>query len=131
MTRAILTGLIALGFLSLSLPASAEADPKRGERVYNRCKACHVVDREQNRSGPHLVDLFGREAGTISDFRYSEAMKESSIVWNEETLDGFLKSPRDYLEGNRMAFAGLRNDRDRQDVIAFLKQATPREQATN
>ena len=124
MTRTILSCLTALGGFLLSTSVLAEGDPGRGERVYNRCKACHEVDRERNRNGPHLVNLFGRQSGTVDGFRYSRAMKDAGVVWNEETLDGFLKNPRDYMKGNRMAFAGLRNDRDRRDVVAYLKQVT-------
>ncbi len=102
----------------------ADGDPARGERVYNRCKSCHELERERNRNGPHLVDLFGRVSGSVEGFRYSPAMADAEIVWDEETLDGFLSDPRGYMRGNRMSFAGLRQERDRQDLIAYLKQAT-------
>jgi len=108
----------------LSAPVLAEGDPARGERVFNRCKSCHEVAQERNRNGPHLVGLFGRVSGAVEGFRYSPAMEDAALVWSEETLDGFLEDPRNYLEGNRMAFAGLRRDQDRQDVIAYLKQVT-------
>ena len=114
---------VALSIL-LSAPVLAEGDPARGERVFNRCKSCHEVAQERNRNGPHLVGLFGRVSGAVEGFRYSPAMEDAALVWSEETLDGFLEDPRNYLEGNRMAFAGLRRDQDRQDVIAYLKQVT-------
>ena len=124
MRRAVAYHLIALGSLLLSASALADGDPARGERVFNRCKSCHELSRERNRNGPHLIGLFGRQSGAVEGFRYSDAMKEAAIVWSDETLDGYLENPRNYMPGTRMTFAGLRNDRDRQDVIAYLKQAT-------
>ena len=116
--------LVALGSLLLSASALAEGDPARGERVFNRCKSCHEVDRDRSRNGPHLIGLFGRVSGAVDGFRYSDAMKQAAIVWDDETLDGYLENPRGYMPGTRMTFAGLRNHRDRQDVIAYLRQAT-------
>ena len=115
---------IAIGSLLLSASALADGDPARGERVLHRCKSCHEVDRDRNRNGPHLLDLFGRVSGSVDGFRYSDAMNEAAIVWSDETLDGYLENPRSYLPGTRMTFAGLRSDQDRQDVIAYLKQVT-------
>ena len=115
---------IALGSLLLSASALADGDPARGERVFNRCKSCHEVDRDRNRNGPHRLDLLGRVSGSVDGFRYSDAMNEAAIVWSDETLDGYLENPRSYLPGTRMTFAGLRNDQYRQDVIAYLKQVT-------
>ena len=102
--------------------AFASGDVAAGEKVFKKCKACHVVKKEQNRTGPHLVNLMGRTAGSVEGFKkYSKVMKSSGIVWNEETLDGYLKAPKKYLKGTRMAFAGLKKDADRANVIAYLK----------
>lgn len=118
-------GLTAIvGALTLAGPAFAEGDADRGKKVFNKCKACHVVDAEKNRVGPHLVGLFGRQSGAVDGFKYSKAMKAAEIVWDDETLDAYLTNPRRYLKGTRMAFAGLKKDKDRQDVIAYLKQST-------
>ncbi|MDX1711819.1 MAG: cytochrome c family protein [Rhodovibrionaceae bacterium] len=126
MALAKLLGVAALA-LSASLsaqPALAAGDAEEGEKVFRKCKACHVVSEEQNRVGPHLVGLFGREAGSLEGFRYSDALKEADVVWNEETLAAFLADPRGYIPGNRMTFAGLRDEEDIQDVIAYLKAET-------
>lgn len=104
--------------------AQAQGDPEKGERVYNKCRACHVVDQKQNRVGPHLVGIFGREAGAVEDFNYSDAMQEADITWDEETIAAYLADPRGYIPGNRMAFPGLRNEQEIQDVIAYLQEAT-------
>ena len=127
MKRPILHGLLLIGAIVLASPASAEGDSDRGKKVYNKCKACHVVDGEKNRVGPHLVGLFGRASGSVEGFKYSKAMQGAEIVWNEETLDGYLENPKGYVKGTRMAFAGLRKEQDRQDVITYLKQSTAKE----
>ena len=100
----------------------AAGDVAAGEKVFKKCKACHVVNKEQNRTGPHLVNLFGRPAGSLEGYKkYSKAMKSSGIVWDEETLDAYLKAPKKYIQGTRMAFAGLKKDADRANVIAYMK----------
>ena len=114
--------LVALTALALSAPAFA-GDAAKGEKVYKKCKSCHLVDKEKHKTGPHLVNLFGREAGSAEGYKkYSKAMKASGIVWNEETLDGYLAAPKKYVKGTRMAFAGLKKEKDRANVIAYLKQ---------
>ena len=114
--------LIALGFGLSTIPASASGDAAAGEKVFKKCKACHVVDAEKHKTGPHLVNLMGRAAGSADGYKkYSNAMKSSGIVWNEETLDGYLEKPKAYVKGTRMLFAGLRKKEDRANVIAYLK----------
>lgn len=104
-------------------PAMASGDVVAGEKLFKRCKACHVVDAEKHKTGPHLVNIMGRTAGTVEGYkRYSKAMKASGIVWNEETLDGYLEKPKVYVKGTRMAFAGLRKEADRANVITYLKR---------
>jgi cytochrome c len=116
---AITAGALALA----SAAALAQGDPAQGERVFNRCKACHSVDEPKNKVGPHLVGVVGRQAGSVEGFRYSDAMKESGITWNEETLAQYLADPRGFIKGNRMAFTGLKNEEEIADVIAYLNQA--------
>lgn len=102
--------------------AHAGGDPVRGEELYHRCQGCHSIDR--NRIGPMHKGLFGRTAGTVPGFSYSAAMKNSGIVWNEDTLDRFLKNPRQMVPGTKMTYAGIKDAKDRADLIAYLKQAT-------
>ena len=115
--------LVLTSFLIMTAFTPAVAgDVDAGAKVFKKCKACHVVDQEKNKVGPHLVNVFGRTAGSMESFKkYSNALKESGIVWNEETLDGFLEKPRKYLKGTKMAFGGLKKEEDRQNVIAYLK----------
>ena len=113
--------LILAGLLFFSVSAQA-GDAAAGEKVFKKCKSCHVADAEKNKTGPHLVGIIGREAGSVESFKkYSKAMKASGIVWNAETLDGYLAAPKKYLKGTKMAFAGLKKEEDRQDLIAYLE----------
>ena len=121
MFRQIFIALIVLNF---SISASSAADVAKGKRVFNKCKACHVATKEKNKIGPHLVGLFGRKAGTVAGYRYSKAMKNSGIIWIEYSLNAYLKKPRTMVRGTRMAFVGLKKDKDRENLIYYLKQIT-------
>jgi cytochrome c len=101
-------------------PALAE-DVAKGEKVFKRCKACHYADKEKNKTGPYLVDVIGRKAGSIDEYKYSKAMRESQLVWDEATLTAYLKAPKKFLKGTKMAFAGLKKEADIKNVIAYLK----------
>lgn len=122
--KSYVSGLLAAVVLGVGLSSSAMAgDAALGEKVFKKCKACHVVDQEKHKTGPHLVNVIGRAAGTADGYKkYSKAMKNSGIVWDEETLNGYLEKPKKYLKGTRMAFAGLKKEEDRANVIAYLKQ---------
>ena len=105
--------------------AQAEGDPAKGKKVFNKCKACHEVKKKKNKVGPHLVGIINRPAAAVEGFKYSKALKakaEEGLVWNEENLAQWLKSPKKFIPGNRMAFAGLRKEQQIADVIAYLKQ---------
>ena len=116
------TSPIALSFGLSATPALATGDAAAAEKVFKKCKACHVVDAEKHKTGPHLVNIMGRAAGSADGYKkYSKAMKSSGIVWNEETLNGYLEKPKTYVKGTRMVFAGLRKEEDRGNVIAYLK----------
>ncbi len=120
-TASVFGTLLTVGY---SAPVLAAGDAAAGEKVYRKCRACHVVDKEQNRVGPHLVGIFGRTAGAVEGFRYSKAMTESGIVWTEETIALYLQDPKGYIKGNRMAFPGLKKEEDVANVIAYMKEAT-------
>lgn len=120
-TASVFGALLTVGY---SAPVLAAGDVAAGEKVYRKCKACHVVNKEQNRVGPHLVGIFGRTAGTVEGFRYSKAMVASGIVWTEETIGAYLQDPKGYIKGNRMAFPGLKKEVDVVNVIAYMKEAT-------
>ncbi|MEX0810153.1 MAG: cytochrome c family protein [Dongiaceae bacterium] len=102
--------------------AESDVDIAAGEALYERCQGCHSIDR--NRIGPMHRGLFGRTAGTLEGFEYSEAMRNSGIVWDEATLDAFLEAPRNYVPGTKMTYAGVKDAQERRDLIAYLRQAS-------
>jgi len=101
----------------------ASADAGRGERVFNKCRACHKVDGT-NGTGPHLDGVVGREVGSVGDFSYSGALKENFDVWTPENLQAFLEDPRNTASGTKMSFAGLDDIEDRANVIAYLQSVS-------
>jgi cytochrome c2 len=103
-------------------PASA-ADVEAGEKVFKKCKACHTIEAGgKNKIGPNLHGVIGREAGSVEDFKYSKAMSEAGFTWDEDRLKEYLADPRAYVKGNKMAFPGLRDEADIDNVIAYIKQ---------
>ncbi|MET4126813.1 cytochrome c family protein [Roseovarius sp. MBR-6] len=109
---------------ALPLMAAAEGDAAAGEKVFNKCKACHMVgDDAKNRVGPVLTGVVGRAVASVGDFKYSDTLTEkgaSGAVWTEEELAAFLTNPKDYAKGTKMAFPGLRKEEERANVIAYL-----------
>jgi cytochrome c len=125
--------VIAWGVLPLLLcatiasPASAaptQGDAQRGSQLFRNCVACHSLTPNRNMTGPSLAGVVGRTAGSLETFaRYSPALRNSGVVWDETTLNAYLKSPAEFIPGNRMTFAGIKEDTARADVIAYLAQA--------
>lgn len=115
---------LGAGIVTGGVTASQAGDPAAGQRVWNQCRACHVLDSETNRVGPHLVGIFGREAGAAEGFNYSDVMANSGIVWDEQNMRAYLADPRGFMPGNRMAFAGVRNPTQMDDLIAYLLEAS-------
>jgi cytochrome c len=103
--------------------ACAEGDVAMGEKVFKKCLPCHNTNL-----APHLRGVFNRPVATVEGFAYSEAMKEfgaTGAIWDEATLDSFLKDPMALVRWNKMAFPPLNNNTERADVIAFLKSKSP------
>jgi cytochrome c len=100
-------------------------DAMRGERVYRACVACHSLEPNRNMTGPSLAELWNRKSGSLPTFpRYSPALKSAGIVWNDDTLDEWIKDPQHFISGNTMTFPGIKDARQRADLLAFLKDAT-------
>ncbi len=106
--------------IALMHPGNAE----NGKRLFRACAGCHSLNPGEMRVGPSLAGLIGRKAGSMPRFRYSQALRNSSIVWKERALDAWIANPRRFIPGNRMPFFGVRDPQLRKDLIAFLKVAT-------
>lgn len=117
----LLAAILAPLSLSADAPPAA-ADVEAGKQVYDRCIACHSPER--NRTGPLHCGVVGRIAGTVSGFAYSEAMRAAKIVWNAETLDRFLEAPLETVPGTTMGFAGVADETERRQLIAWLESLT-------
>ena len=109
-----------------ALPAPYnEASYEAGRRVFAQCRSCHTIDAGGgNRVGPNLHGVFGREIGAAEGFTYSQPVQDANFVWDADHLDHWLANPRTFLPGNRMAFAGVRDETQRRDVIAYLMAET-------
>lgn len=110
---------------AMALPALAEGDAEKGEKVFKKCKACHAVGPDaKNKVGPLLNGIVGAPAGAQADFKYSDAlvaMAEDGLVWDQESLSAFLTKPKDFMKGTKMSFAGLRKEAEVENVIAYLE----------
>lgn len=132
MTRLFALAFAVIGFAMMgALPAAAQDEMseedllKRGKRVFVLCRSCHTLEEGgRNKVGPNLHGMFGRGAGLAEGFRYSDVVRESGIVWSAETLEEWLVKPKDFLPGNKMAFAGVRKESDRKALITYLKTET-------
>ena len=109
-----------------SLPAPYNtADIDNGKAKFAMCRSCHtIVEGGANLTGPNLHGVFGRKAGALDNYKYSEAVKNAGFVWDAEHLDKWLAEPRTFLPGTKMSFAGLKDPKDRIDLIAYLKVET-------
>ncbi|MEJ1937756.1 cytochrome c family protein [Nostoc sp. NIES-2111] len=128
MPRTILAAMAISALLAGQAVADAAGDAEAGRRVFNQCRACHTTEQGgRSTVGPNLHGVFGRAAGSLQGFRYSEPMREKGgggLVWNGETLRAYIANPRAVVPGGSMTFAGLRNEQQITDLLAFLRQAT-------
>ena len=134
MTRFTISLLAFLGTSVVTMTGHANSEPypagdaEKGAKVFKKCVSCHMIgDKAKNRVGPHLNNIIGREIAVLEDYRYSKAMiayAEKEPVWSEAVLDAYLANPRKAVKGTRMSFAGLRKEKDRHNVIEYMKQAS-------
>lgn len=117
--------MLAAVFFVLTLsPAFADGDAAAGKSAFNRCRACHEAAQPMNKVGPYLAGVVGRTAGTVENYVYSDAMKDAGaggLVWDEQNIAEYLKDPKGKVPGNRMAFAGMKDDAMIANIIAYLK----------
>ena len=110
--------------LLIAVPAGA-ADLAAGAKIFAKCRICHTVAAgAPSAVGPNLHGLFGRKAGSLPGFSYSAAMKASGVTWDDAALARYLRDPKGFIPGGRMAFPGIKDEGELADVIAYLKQVT-------
>jgi len=125
MIRSYATGLAILTVCLGASKSFAAGNPAQGQRIFGACAACHSLQPDQNMTGPSLADLWGRKAGGLPSFnRYSFALKSANVTWDDKTLNEWMKDPQHLVPGNEMTFDGIKDDRQRADLLAFLKHAT-------
>jgi cytochrome c2 len=120
----VVVGGCAILIVTTSTAFVRGADIENGKVVFEQCAACHSLDGSGNDDGPTLKGVIGRKAGSLEDFRYSAAMKRSDVTWDAATLDKYIADPQAFIPGNRMAFAGIADRSQRDDLIAYLAVAT-------
>jgi cytochrome c len=115
----------------LRLPKYATADAELGQRLAMQCRACHTFERAGSHvNGPNLHGFFGRAVGSAPGYAYSPALQAADFVWTPEALDAWLARPAAFLPGNRMVYAGLQDQSQRDAVVAALLRDTTASQAT-
>ncbi|WP_094022500.1 c-type cytochrome [Maliponia aquimaris] len=133
MKRLVLTALVSLAPLFWGAAQAEEnaqliGDADRGAKIFQKCSGCHQVGPgAENRAGPHLNSLFGRRAGSIEGFDYSDSMDRAhndGLTWTLRNLDAYIENPRALVSGTRMSFRGIKDPQDRQDVLAYLRSFT-------
>ena len=118
--RAVL--LAGIAALAMATQAEAGGDATKGKTYFTRCAICHSnASGAPNRIGPNLFGVVGRKAGAIPGFFYSPAMKKSGITWTEDKLEAYIAKPQTIVPGNRMAFAGVADHQQVDDLVAYLE----------
>ena len=122
MKRPTLSTLFAIA-ASLAASSALAQDVDAGKSSFNKCLACHAVgEGAKNKVGPVLNGLDGRKSGSVEGYSYSDANKNSGITWGKETFLEYIKDPKGKIPGTKMIFAGIKNEKERGDLCAYLKQ---------
>ena len=115
--------IVAVVLIAVSSVSGMAQDAQKGKTVFNVCLVCHAIGPgAQNKIGPELNGLDGRNAGTVPNFDYSDANKNSGIVWNEETFEDYIRNPAAKIPDTKMTFAGVKNEQQVKDLWAYINQ---------
>jgi cytochrome c len=122
MKKRILSALVVIASTAATSAAFAQ-DVAAGKSSFNKCLACHAIgEGAKNKVGPELNGLDGRKSGTVPDYSYSDANKNSGITWNEAEFKDYIKDPKAKIPGTKMSFAGIKNEKEVNDLWAFISQ---------
>jgi len=125
LARVGIAAFVLAASVTMTTGANAAGDPALGEKVFKKCKTCHMIgEGAKSKQGPLLNGIIDRPAGTVEKFRYSKALKAKAaegLVWDEASLAAYLKAPRKFIPKGKMAFAGLRKEKDVVNLLAYLK----------
>jgi cytochrome c len=122
MKKMTLSALVVIASSAAASSALAQ-DAAAGKTAFNKCMACHAIGEDaKNKVGPQLNGLDGRKSGTAADYSYSEANKNSGITWNEAQFKEYIKEPKAKIPGTKMGFAGIKNEKEVNDLWAYLAQ---------
>jgi cytochrome c len=122
MKKFALSALVIMGSSAAATAALAQ-DAEAGKASFNKCLACHAIgEGAKNKVGPELNGLDGRKSGTAADYNYSDANKNSGITWNEAQFKEYIKDPKAKIPGTKMVFAGIKNEKEVNDLWAYLSQ---------
>ena len=116
-----ITGVAALAWVLGATMAHADGDAAKGEKVFTKCKTCHEIATAKNKVGPTLHGVIGRKAGTVEGFKYSEAMINSGVTWEVATIAEYVAKPKEFIAGNKMAFAGLKKEYEIENLLAYIQ----------
>ena len=115
--------MVAAALIVMSMGAAVAQDVQKGENSFKKCLVCHAIGPgAKNKIGPELNGLDGRKASTVPDYNYSDANKNSGIVWDDATFKEYIKDPRAKIPGTKMTFPGIKNEQEINDLWAYLKQ---------
>jgi cytochrome c len=122
MKKLILSALVVIAS-SVAATAALAQDAAAGKTSFNKCMACHSIgEGARNKVGPELNGLDGRKSGTAADYSYSDANKNSGITWNKDQFLDYIKDPKAKIPGTKMVFAGIKNEKDANDLWAYISQ---------
>jgi cytochrome c len=120
--KPVVTAIFVLGLISAT--AWADGDATKGEQAFKKCAACHSATDKTNKVGPYLFGVVGRKVATVDGFTYSDSMRiyaATGAVWDEKSLDTYLAAPKSVVAQTKMAFGGVKDEKERADIIAYLK----------
>lgn len=127
---AVVVLVVSFGFPGTRGFAAEAGDPEKGKAVYRACVACHSLEPGRHMTGPSLASIWRRKAGTVEGFaRYSGALKQADLIWDEHSLDAWFADPGAYIPGNRMSFRGIEDTADRLNLIAYLRHVSEEDPA--